>query len=68
MGLVIRPRFGRPCFECGDPVPLARAKILEDDAAVLGRNLLKSDLLCVECQRASEIQTGVVVTPRPRLR
>ena len=37
----------------GDPMPAFAACVAHDD---------------IECQRASEIQTGVVVTPRPRLR
>jgi hypothetical protein len=65
MGVVIRPRFGKPCFSCFAPVPLARARILEDDAAALGRHLLKSDFLCVDCQAKRESEDGVVVTRRP---
>jgi hypothetical protein len=66
MGVVIRPRFGRPCFECGNPVPLQRIRILEDDAAALGRHRLKSDMLCVDCQASSERDDGVTISPRPR--
>ncbi len=54
MAAVIRPRFGQPCFECGDNVPATRVVKLKDKVAEGGRRWLKSDLLCVECQKRND--------------
>ena len=66
MSIVIRPRFGRPCFECNETVPKQRVDALHERAAKSGLALLKSDLLCVACERARDAQGIGHVERRPR--
>ena len=66
MSIVIRPRFGRPCFECGDTVLKQRVDHLHERAAKAVRILLKSDLLCVSCEREREAKGIGHVERRPR--
>ncbi len=49
MGVLIRPRFGQPCFDCGEPVSTQRIQALQRNAEIERRRGLKSDLLCVSC-------------------
>jgi hypothetical protein len=45
MGVLIRPRFGQPCFECGEPVLTQRIQALQRNAEIERRRWLKSDLV-----------------------
>ena len=49
MGVLIRPRFGQPCFDCGEPVSTQRIQALQRNAEIERRRWLKSDLVCVCC-------------------
>lgn len=70
MGVVIRPRFGQPCFQCEATVPYARILIIEESAIAWQRSLLKSDIVCVDCERRAQRAEGPVevTTTRPRRR
>jgi hypothetical protein len=48
MAVLIRPRFGQHCFDCGDQ---AIQRIAESQR----RRWLKSDLACVLCANKREI-------------
>jgi hypothetical protein len=54
MGVLIRPRFGQPCFDCGEPVSTQRIQALQRNAEIERRRWLKSDL-CVCCTNKREI-------------
>lgn len=56
MAKIVRPVFGRPCYECEEQVPMARIRALEDDARATGKFLLRNDFLCVSCQSLREAQ------------
>jgi hypothetical protein len=75
MGVLIRPRFGQPCFDCGEPVSTQRIQALQRNAdltllpvggapaaGLTGRRFLKSDILCVEHGPAK--RPGATVEPR----
>lgn len=64
MSVVVRPRFGRPCFECGETVPKQRLDQLAVEANARGMPLLVSDRLCVGC--AAKVKQEATVTRRPR--
>ena len=49
MGVLIRPRFGQPCFDCGEPVSTQRIQTLQRNAEIERRRWLKSDLVCACC-------------------
>jgi hypothetical protein len=34
MGVLIRPRFGQPCFDCGEPVSTQRIQALQRNAEI----------------------------------
>ena len=70
MGVVIRPRFGQPCFLCPNTVPWQRIRMLQTNAAEAGALWLKSDVVCTECEcRARKSEGRVeVTTTRPRRR
>ena len=55
MGVLIRPRFGQPCFDCGEPVSTQRIQALQRIAESQRRRWLKSDLACVVCANKREI-------------
>ena len=55
MGVLICPRFGQPCFDCGDPVSTQRIQALQRIAESQRRRWLKSDLACVVCTNKREI-------------
>ena len=55
MGVLIRPRFGQPCFDCGEPVSTQRIQALQRVAESQRRRGLKSDLVCVVCANKREI-------------
>ena len=55
MGVLIRPRFGQPCFDCGEPVSGQRIHALQRIAESQRRRWLKSDLACVVCANKREI-------------
>jgi hypothetical protein len=55
MGVLIRPRFGHPCFDCGEPVSTQRIQALQRNAEIERRRWLKSDLVCVCCANKREI-------------
>ena len=55
MGVLIRPRFGQPCFDCGAPVSTQRIQALHRIAESQRRRWLKSDLACVVCANKREI-------------
>jgi hypothetical protein len=64
MGELIRPRFGHPCFVCRvEPVPPQRVAFLRSEAALARRRFLKSDILCVHCDRLRD-RDGATVEPR----
>ena len=62
MGVLIRPRFGQPCFDCGEPVSTQRIQALQRIAESQRRRWLKSDLVCVVC--ANEREIAEKVAPR----
>jgi hypothetical protein len=65
MGVVVRPRFGRPCYEgCGAIVPTQRLNELAARAEARGAVLLCSDRVCVECERKREREKTVTRKPR----
>ena len=52
MGVVCRPRFGRPCYDgCGAIVPTQRLNELAALAAMNGRSLRADERVCVECAK-----------------
>jgi hypothetical protein len=55
MGVLIRARFGQPCFECGEPVSTQRIQALQSIAESQRRRWLKSDLVCVVCANKRKI-------------
>jgi hypothetical protein len=55
MGALIRPRFGQPCFDCGEPVSTQRIQALQRNAEIERRRWLKSDLVCACCANRREI-------------
>ena len=55
MGVLIRPRFGQPCFDCGEPVSTQRIEALQRNAEIERRRWLKSDLVCACCTNKREI-------------
>ena len=55
MGVLVRPRFGQPCFDCGEPVSTQRIQALQRNAEIERRRWLKSDLVCVSCANKREI-------------
>ena len=55
MGALICPRFGQPCFDCGEPVATQRIQALQRIAESQRRRWLKSDLVCVVCANKHEI-------------
>ncbi len=61
---MIRPRFGRPCFVCTvETVPAQRIAYLQSQAALERRRFLKSDIVCVDCDRLRD-RDGATVEPR----
>ena len=65
MGVVVRPRFGRPCHDgCGAIVPTQRLNELTALAAANGRSLDPNDRVCTECEKKR--RGGAVVTRKPR--
>ena len=64
MGVVCRPRFGRPCYECGNTVPVQRINELAARFAERQEAFLPSDRLCVDCEKTRKRET--TVTRRPR--
>ena len=63
MGELMRPRFGQPCFVCGATVPTQRIAFLQSEAALAKRRFLKSDIVCVNCDRLRD-RDGATVEPR----
>ncbi len=55
MGVLVRPRFGQPCFDCGEPVSTQRIQSLQRIAESQRRRWLKSDQVCVACANKREI-------------
>ena len=55
MGVLIRARFGQPCFDCGEPVSTQRIQALQRNAEIERRRGLKSDLVCACCVNKREI-------------
>ncbi len=55
MGVLIRPRFGQPFFDCGEPVSMQRIQALQRVAESQPRRWLKSDMVCVVCANKREI-------------
>ena len=55
MGILICPRFGQPCFDCGEPVSTQRIQALQCNAEIERRRWLKSDLVCACCANKREI-------------
>ena len=49
MRVLIRPPFGHPCFDCGEPVSTQRIQALQRKAEIERRRWLKSDLVCAFC-------------------
>jgi hypothetical protein len=66
MGVVLRPKFGQACFLCSNPVPWPRIRMLQTNAAETGTPWLKSDVVCIDCQRLAGAEN--VTTTRPRHR
>jgi hypothetical protein len=62
MGELVRPRFGQPCFACGETVPTQRIAFLQSEAALERRRFLKSDFLCVD--HGQPKRPGATVEPR----
>jgi hypothetical protein len=60
MGVVIRPRFGQPCFLCPNTVPWQRIRILAENVLRAGELLRKSDIVCVDCERSARKAEGPV--------
>jgi hypothetical protein len=56
MGVLIRPRFGQPCFDCDEPVSTQRIQALQRIAESQRCRWLKSDLVCVVCANKREIR------------
>jgi hypothetical protein len=61
MGVLNRPRFGQPCFDCGEPVSTQRIQALQRNAEIERRRWLKSDLVCVCCANKLELAERVRV-------
>ena len=59
MGVLIRPRFGQPCFDCGEPVSTQRIQALQRNAEIERLRWLKSDLVCVGCANKRQIADRV---------
>jgi hypothetical protein len=55
MGVLIRPRFGQPCFDCGEPVSTQRIQALQRNTEIERRRWLKSDVVCVCCANKREV-------------
>jgi hypothetical protein len=66
MSVVIRPRFGVACFCCGDTVPKPRVDQFRRRAEELGRAVLKSEILCGECERKRLAENQATIEPRAR--
>ena len=66
MALIVRPRFGQPCFECGEVVPKQRLDELRRRAEELGRALLKSDHICADCEKRLLAKGMAIVERKPR--
>jgi hypothetical protein len=65
MGVIVRPRFGRPCYDgCGAIVPTPRLDILRRRCEAEHRPLLPMDRICVDCERKRLGEA--TVTRRPR--
>jgi len=65
MGVLVRPRFGRPCHDgCGATVPTQRLNELAARAVERGGSLLPSDRICIACEAKRRRET--TVTRRPR--
>lgn len=65
MAVVLRPRFGRPCYDgCGATVPTQRLNELAARAEARGDPLLPSDRVCVDCEKKRAREA--TVTRRPR--
>ena len=65
MGVVMRPRFGRPCYDgCGETVPTQRLNQLASAAAERGESLLLSERICVGCEARRARETSVTRKPR----
>jgi hypothetical protein len=65
MGVVVRPRFGRPCYEgCGAIVPTQRIEDLLRRAEAADAPLRPMDRICVDCERKRRDEA--TVTRRPR--
>ena len=65
MGLLMRPRFGHPCYEgCGETVPTQRLNVLAARAARRGDALLPSDRVCVACEKRRRGEATVTRKPR----
>ena len=63
MGVVCRPRFGRPCYEgCGAIVPTQRLKELDARAAMNGRSVLPHERVCVACEKKRRGDASVTRT------
>jgi hypothetical protein len=62
MGELMRPRFGQPCFVCGEMVPTQRIAFLRSEATLERRRFLKSDILCVD--HGPPKRPGATVEPR----
>jgi hypothetical protein len=43
MSVLTRPRFGQPCFDCGEPVSMQRIQAIQRVAESQRRRWLKSD-------------------------
>lgn len=64
---ILRPVFGRPCCECGDQIPQARIRVLENDAAAHGLPLMAFDVLCRDCKAMREVhERQARLAERPR--
>ena len=64
-GVIVRPRFGRPCFDgCGAIVPTQRLNQLTALAAMNGRSIEPRDRVCVECEAKRRGEAVVTRTPR----
>jgi hypothetical protein len=66
MALIVRPSFGQPCFECQESVPKPRVDDLRKRADKEGVALLKSSILCVDCERRLFAKGMAIVERRPR--
>jgi hypothetical protein len=64
-GVVIRPRFGRPCYDgCGGIVPTQRIQELMARAEQRGEAFLPSDRVCVDCEPKHGREASVTRKPR----